>query len=82
MEETTNVDTSNSNCNFPEEISKSCNNFVGNFHDLRDEIVGVNRIIIKKIQNENTQLKGTTANFYCKRIAIIMYKRSVISILI
>ena len=48
-EETTDTDTS-SNCNFAVEISKLCNELVGNFHDLRNEIFSVNN----KSQKETT----------------------------
>ena len=54
-EETTNIDTS-TNCNFAEDISKLRNDLVGNVHDLRDEIINVKNIIIKKRQGENAQL--------------------------
>ena len=60
-EETTNTDTS-TNCSFAEEISKLRNDLVGNFHNLRDEIINMKNIIIKKIQDENAQLKKTIAN--------------------
>ena len=60
-EETSNTDTSTS-CNFAEEISKEQteqfrNNLVGNFHDLMDEIMNMKSIIIKKLQDKNTQMK-------------------------
>ena len=61
LEENTNTDTS-TNCNFAEEISKLRNNFVGNFHDLRDEIINMKNVIIKKLHDENAQLKDTIAN--------------------
>ena len=61
LEETTNTDTS-TNCNFAEEISKLRNNLVGNFHDLRDEIINMKNIIINKLQDENAQLKEAIAN--------------------
>ena len=61
LEETTNTDTS-TNCNFVQEISKLRNDLAGNFHDLRDEIINMKNIIIKKLQDENAQLKET----YCK----------------
>ena len=48
LEETTNADSS-SNCNFAEEISKLRNELVGNFHDLRDEIMEVKLVIIKNL---------------------------------
>ena len=61
LEEATNTDTS-TNCNFAEEISKLRNNVVGNFHDLRNEIINMKNIIIKKIHDENAQSKDTIAN--------------------
>ena len=60
-EETTNTDTS-TNYSFAEEISKLRNYLVGNFHNLRDEIINMKNIIIKKLQDENAQLKKTIAN--------------------
>ena len=35
---------------------------VGNFDDLRDEVINMENIIIKKLQDENVQLKETIAN--------------------
>ena len=58
-EETTNTNT---NCNFVQEISKLRNDLAGNFHDLRDEIINMKNIIIKKLQDKNARLKET----YCK----------------
>ena len=43
---------------------------VGNFLDLRDEIINMKNIIIKKIQDENTQLKETIANLQYKVIIL------------
>ena len=59
-EETTNTDTS-TNCNFAEEIQKLRIDLVGNFYDLRDEFTNMKNII-RKLQDENTQLKETIAN--------------------
>ena len=59
-EETTNTDTS-TNWNFAEGISKLRNDLVGNFDDLRDEVINMENII-KKLQDENVQLKETIAN--------------------
>ena len=66
---TTNTDTS-SNCNFAEEISKLCNDLLGNFQDLRDEIINVKNIIIKKRQDENARLKKTIPNLQHKAIIL------------
>ena len=66
---TTNTDTS-SNCNFAEEISKLCNDLLGNFHDLLDEIINVKNIIIKKRQDENARLKKTIPNLQHKAIIL------------
>ena len=41
---------------------------VGNFHDLRDEMINTKNIIIKNIQDENAQLKETIANLQRKVI--------------
>ena len=60
-EETTNTGTSTS-CNFAEEIPKLRIDLVGNFYDLRDELINMKNIIIKKLQDENAQLKETIAN--------------------
>ena len=60
-EETTNTDTS-TNWNFADGISKLRNDLVGNFDDLRDEVINMENIIIKKLQDENVQLKETIAN--------------------
>ena len=68
-EETTNTDTS-TNCNFAEEISKLWIDLVGNFHDLRDEFINMKNIIIKKLQDENAQLKETIANLQHKVIIL------------
>ena len=68
-EETTNTDTS-TNCNFAEEISKLRIDLVGNFHDLRDELINMKNIVIKKLQNENAQLKETIANLQHKVIIL------------
>ena len=68
-EETTNTDTS-TNCNFVQEISKLRNDLAGNFHDLRDEIINMKNIIIKKHQDENAQLKETIANLQHKVIIL------------
>ena len=65
LEETTNTDAS-TNCNFAEEISKLWNDLVGNFNDLRDEIITMKNI--KKLQNENAQLKETITNLQHKVI--------------
>ena len=43
---------------------------VGNFLDVRDEIIYMRNIIIKKIQDENTQLKETIANLQYKVIIL------------
>ena len=64
-EETTNTDTS-TNCNFDEEISKLRIDLVGNFHDLRDEFINMKNIFIKKLQDENAQLKETIATYTTK----------------
>ena len=68
-EETTNTDTSTT-CNFAEEISKLQIDLVGNFHDLRDEFINMKNIIIKKLQDENAQLKETIANLQHKVIIL------------
>ena len=39
----------NTNCSFAEEISKLRNDLVGNFYDLRDEIINMKNIVIKKV---------------------------------
>ena len=59
-EDSTNTNTS-TNCNFAEDISKLRINLVGNFHDLQDEFINMKNII-KKLQDENAQLKGTITN--------------------
>ena len=64
-EETANTDTS-TNCNFAEEISKLRIDLVGNFHDLRDEFINMKNIFIKKLQDENAQLKETIATYSTK----------------
>ena len=64
-EETTNTDTS-TNCNFAEEISKLRIDLVGNFLDLRDEFINMKNIFIKKLQDENAQLKETIATYTTK----------------
>ena len=69
FEETTNTDTSSS-CNFAEEISKLRNDLVGIFHDARDEIINFKNIVIKKLQDENAQLKETIANLQHKVIIL------------
>ena len=66
-EGTTNTDT-NTNCSFAEETSKLRNDLVGNFYDLRDEIVNMKNIVIKNVQDENAQLKDTIANLQHKVI--------------
>ena len=43
---------------------------VGNFHDLRDEIINMKNIIIKKLQDENVQFKETFANLQHKDITL------------
>ena len=48
-EETTNTDTS-TNCNFAEEISKLRNDLVGNFHDLRHEIINTKTLLSKNFR--------------------------------
>ena len=68
-EETTNTDTSTS-CNFAEEIPKLRIDLVGNFHDLQDELINMKNIIIKKLQDENAQLKETIANLQHKVIIL------------
>ena len=68
-EETTNTDTS-TYYNFGEEISKLRNDLVGNFHDLWDEIINMKNIIIKKLRDENAQLKETIANLQHKAIIL------------
>ena len=68
-EENTITDTSTT-CNFAEKISKLRNNLVGNFHDLRNEIISMKNIIIKKLQNENAQLKETITNLQHKVIIL------------
>ena len=69
LEEATNTDTS-TNWNFAEEISKLRNDLAGNFYDLRDEIVNMKNIIIKKLQDQNAQLKETIANLQHKVIIL------------
>ena len=64
-EETTNTDTS-TNCNFAEKISKLRIDLVGNFLDLRDEFINMKNIFIKKLQDENAQLKETIATYNTK----------------
>ena len=66
-EEATCTNTS-TNCNFAEEISKLRNDLVGNFHDLRDVIINMKNIIIKKLQDENAQLKDIIGNLQYKVI--------------
>lgn len=56
------------NCNFGEEISKLCNELVGNFHDLSNEIMEVKLVNIKKLQDTNAQVKKTLANLQHKVI--------------
>ena len=68
-EEITNTDTS-TNCIFAEEISKLRNDLVGNFHDLPDEIINMKNIIIRKLKDENAQLKETIANLQHKAIIL------------
>ena len=68
-EETTNTDTS-TNCNFAEEMPKLRIDLVGNFHDLRDEFINMKNVIIKKLQDENAQLKETIANLQHKVIVL------------
>ena len=68
-EETTNTDTS-TNWNFAEEISKLRNDLVENFDDLWDEVINMENIIIKKLPNENAQLKETIANLQHKVIIV------------
>ena len=68
-EETTNTDTS-TNRTFAEEISKLRTDLVGNFHDLRNEFINMKNIIIKKLQDENAQLKETIANLQHKVIVL------------
>ena len=58
----------NTNCSFAEEISKLRNDLVGNFYDLRDEIINMKNIVIKKVQDENAQLKDTIVNLQHKVI--------------
>ena len=67
-EETTNTDTS-TNWNFAEGISKLRNDLVGNFDDLRDEVINMENII-KKLPDENAQLKETIANLQHKVIIV------------
>ena len=43
---------------------------VGNFHDLRDEMINTKNIIIKNIRDENAQLKKTIANLQHKVIIL------------
>ena len=68
-EEATNTDTS-TNWNFAEEISKLRNDLVGNSYNLRDEIINMKNIIIKKLQDQNAQLKQTIANLQHKVIIL------------
>ena len=67
LEETTNKDTS-TNWNFAEEISKLRNDLVGNFDDLRDEVISMENNITKTLQDENAQLKETFANLQHRAI--------------
>ena len=41
-----------------EEITKPCNNFVGNFHDTRDDTIGVKSIIIRKSSGWKYSVEG------------------------
>ena len=66
-EGTTNTDT-NTNCSFAEETSKLRNDLVGNFHDLRDEIIDMKNIVIKKLHDEKAQLKDAISNLQLKVI--------------
>ena len=68
-EEITNTVTS-TNCIFAEEISKLRNDLVENFHDLPDEIINMKNIIIRKLKDENAQLKETIANLQHKVIIL------------
>ena len=43
---------------------------VGNLHDLRDEFINMKNIILKKLQDENAQLKETIANLQHKVIIL------------
>ena len=43
---------------------------VGNFHDLRDEMINTKNILIKNIRDENAQLKKTIANLQHKVIIL------------
>ena len=73
--DSTNTNTS-PNCNFAEDISKLRINLVGNFHDLQDEFI-IMKNIIKKLQDENTQLKRTIANLQHKVIILETATKSV-----
>ena len=59
FEKTKNTDTSSS-CYFAEKTSKLRNDLVEIFHDLRDEIINFKNMI-KKLQDENPQLKESIA---------------------
>ena len=43
---------------------------VGNSYNLRDEIINMKNIIIKKLQDQNAQLKQTIANLQHKVIIL------------
>ena len=62
-EETTNTDTS-TNWNLLKRLD-----LVGNFDDLRDEVINMENII-KKLPDENAQLKETIANLQHKVIIV------------
>ena len=64
-EETTNTDTS-TNCNFAEEILKLRIDLVWNFHDLRDELINMKNIIIKKLQDENAHWRKLLQTYNTK----------------
>ena len=69
-EEATNTDTS-TNWNFTEVISKLRNDLVGNFltYGMKSSI-NMKNIIIKKLQDQNAQLKETIANLQDKVIIL------------
>ena len=50
---------------------------VENFHDLRDEIINMKNITIKKLQDENVQFKETIANLQRKVITLETVANSV-----